>query len=134
MTSSSNDDLQALVELTNANPSVGGSFQALLIVLEQAPDSAVIIGTLSQVDAGQIANVDHRRKAAKLLRDADALQLADLWEPREPDNVVALNSNVMKPLLPGDKITFQDIGGLENVKKQVRRKIINPFQDKKALF
>jgi len=31
-------------------------------------------------------------------------------------------------------VSFDDIGGLENVKKQVRRRIINPFTGKRALF
>jgi ATP-dependent 26S proteasome regulatory subunit len=33
----------------------------------------------------------------------------------------------------GDKVTFADVGGLEHVKNQIRKKIITPFQ-KPSLF
>lgn len=131
-------EIQSVVDLAKANPRVEGTFRAMLILLENAPDSAVITGALGQIDANSIESAELREQAANLLHKADAPQLAALWQPASPEpedsNVVALHGDASAAPRPPTGITFDDIGGLEDVKKQVRRKIINPFQDKKALF
>ncbi len=131
-------DIQSLLDLTIQNPKAEGSFRAALILLENAPDSSIVVDALAQIDPDTIADESLRDKAAELLIGAEATEEAARWKPQEPEaasNVYSLTKK--QTILPAKKptgITFNDIGGLEEVKKQVRRKIINPFQNKKALF
>ncbi|MCV0429038.1 MAG: ATP-binding protein [Roseibium sp.] len=110
----------------------------MLVLLEQAPDSSVIIDGLGQIEPDLISNSELRARAAILLRKADDSDLADEWhmqpEANAATNVIAIDRSAVPVTNQSAHITFDDIGGLENVKKQVRRKIINPFQNKKALF
>ena len=131
-------DIQSLLDLTIENPKAEGSFRAALILLENVPDSSIVVDALAQIDPETIADESLRDKAAELLIGAEATEEAARWKPQEPEaasNVYSLTKK--QTILPAKKptgITFNDIGGLEEVKKQVRRKIINPFQNKKALF
>ena len=132
-----NSDIQNLVDLVVRTPEIEGSFKALLILLDNAPDSSVIADALAQIEPEKIASEEQKAEAARLLDKADAPQLAGAWRPRPAtaDNVIALSPETTLPTArPGTAISFEDIGGLEEVKRQVRRKIINPFQNKKALF
>lgn len=135
-------EIQSLIDLHADNPQAEGMFRAVLVLLADAPDSSIVRDALAQIDPGTVASPDLRAKAAELLTGADAAELAERWSPAPPDpvasNVVPLAGARPDPASdparkPGG-IGFDDIGGLEDVKKQVRRKIINPFQNKKALF
>jgi SpoVK/Ycf46/Vps4 family AAA+-type ATPase len=129
-------DIQAVVDLAKANPAMEGLFHALLVVLENAPDSTIISEALAQVDPTQCRNADYRQRAANLLVKSNRPELARAWLPQEaqvaaPSNVVSLRpaaAEPLKPLVMGEAVSFADIGGLEPVKDQVRRKIIKPFQ------
>ncbi|GLH76817.1 hypothetical protein SSBR45G_17250 [Bradyrhizobium sp. SSBR45G] len=125
-------DVQSVVDMTKAHPGVDGLFHALLVVLENAPDGAIIAAALTQVDPGQCQNPQHRRRAAELLDRSDNPDLARQWRIAEtasfPDNVIPLHDGAAASPAAGDAISFADIGGLEPVKDQVRRKIIKPFQ------
>ncbi len=139
MSSTLNDELRPLIDLAIKNPETKASFKAILIVLEQAPDSQIIIETLDQINPKDVGDLDLCNKAADLLIRADAGEKAGLWrtivDSAFPENVVPITENThTNQLKPQPHITFESIGGLENVKKQIRRKIINPFQGKKALF
>ncbi len=129
-------ETQTLVDLVVREPSSEGAFRALLILLQNSPDSSVISGALAQIEPASIGSAALRDEAVELLRKADAAELLSVWSPARPaySNVVALTQSA--PPVNGfhKSITFKDIGGLEDVKKQVRRKIINPFQNKRALF
>lgn len=128
-------ELTELKTLTSANPGVDGMLQAMLVLLEDAADSAVIVGALDGLDARTYSNDGLRRKAADLLSHAGRPELAASWRPEEPPepgatNVVALTPGAgAAPAYQAGAggIGFEDIGGLEKVKAQVRRKIINPF-------
>ena len=125
-------DVQSVVELAKANPAMEGLFQALLLLLENAPDSSIVAEALTQIDPAACANAEHRQKAAELLMRGERPDLAQAWLPRPEappaDNVVSLWGATPQRATPGDSLTFADIGGLEPVKEQVRRKIIKPFQ------
>lgn len=131
-------EIQALINVMTQSPENDGVLRAVLVLLEQAPDSSVIIDGLAQIDPDQIANAELKARAATLLRKADALDLAGKWQvapqPGLPQNVVALASASLPVPEVAGQISFEDVGGLEHVKKQIRRKIINPFQNKRALF
>lgn len=141
-------EIKGLVDLVEKNPGNDAMFKALLLLLENSSDSTVIIEALEMVQPHEKFSEDNKDKAAELLRNADAEDLAKKWEPvavaAEPENY---SSNVVS-LLPkedtsnaydkkieenlnfaGKKVSFDDIGGLENVKSQIRRKIIKPFND-----
>jgi len=132
MMSRLSSDIQSVVEMTKAHPGVDGLFHALLVVLENAPDGSIISGALTQIDPNECQNPQHRRRAAELLDRSGNPNLARHWWIEEaaglPDNVVPLHERaVARPPVTGT-ITFADVGGLEQVKDQVRRKIIKPFQ------
>lgn len=134
-----NDELNELINQAIQSPHSDGCFRAILILLENSPDSRVIIDSLGKFDPTLIKNDTLRIKAADLLDNSDATEIAELWRPKNVNsvatNVVPLTEHTSnKRMLSTSDITFDDIGGLEQVKKHVRRKIINPFQNKKALF
>lgn len=132
-------EIEQIRSLALASPDVDGLMQAMLVLLENAPDSAVIVGALEDIDPALYQNERLRARIAGLLEKAGRPDLAALWvEPEEPEaalpeNVVAFSgvhadARPQPPRLPKENgISFDDIGGLENVKAQVRRKIINPF-------
>ena len=130
-------DLKELKSLALAHPGVDAMLQALLVLLEDAPDSAVIVGALDKIDAAAYSSAPLRNRAARLLENAGRPDMAADWnmpDVADPDlaNVIPLAAGgdasqpPSPPKLPGT-VGFEDIGGLENVKAQVRRKIINPF-------
>jgi len=125
-------EIQSVVEMTKAHPAVDGLFHALLVALENAPDSSIISAALSQIDPDQCQNPQNRQRAANLLARSDSPHLARHWRIEEeavlPGNVVSLRGGRLNLPDPGNAVTFADIGGLEQVKDQVRRKIIKPFQ------
>ena len=131
-----NAETQTLVDLVLKEPGSDGAFRALLILLQNSPDSSVIAGALGQIEPDSVGNADLRQDAAQLLQKADATELLPVWAPpsTEHANVFALTGAAPRFETRRTGITFGDIGGLEDVKKQVRRKIINPFQNKRALF
>ena len=124
-------DVQSVVDLAKANPAMEGLFQALLLLLENASDSSIVAEALTQIDPDSCVNAGHRQRAADLLIRGERPDLAKAWLPRPEtppaDNVVSLWGAPPRAA-PGDSLTFADIGGLEPVKEQVRRKIIKPFQ------
>ncbi|MES0869701.1 ATP-binding protein [Pseudovibrio sp. SCP19] len=138
MSQNLSEEIQPLIEIWQQNPNSVGSLRAVLILLEQSPDSGIIIETLGSIDTDQVLDQAIREKAATLLREAGSPELGEKWEPplaKVPaTNVIPLNSQDEIQQLSPKGITFNDVGGLEDVKKQVRRKIINPFQNKRALF
>ncbi len=133
------EDVNALAKLIKPDQDNQAVFRALIAVLNNVPDSSIITAGLSQISVDDIESEELRTIASKLLVKADAPQLAKLWATKKNDetlsNIVSLNghANSTSPRF-ATSITFDDIGGLEDVKKQVRRKIISPFQDKKAIF
>jgi len=75
------------------------------------------------------------------LEHAKMLEVTDLVEPEKKKMKLRVISNddtdsieITRLVNPsGKKVTFSDVGGLEQVKKQIRKKIITPFQ-KPSLF
>jgi len=133
------EDVNALAKLIKPEQDNQAIFRAILALLDDAPDSSIVTAGLSQINVEYINDDELRGRAANLLHKADAPQLAGLWQidskHEKVSNVVSLDGQPQNIKQQSTKsVTFDDIGGLEDVKKQVRRKIINPFQDKKALF
>lgn len=122
-----------------------GVLAGLVALLENAPDSSMIAKGLRDVDPTTYTDSGLRIKVAGLLRDAGEADFADLWDPTVaqelPANVVDFSARHASNTISeqslggpaGPVIGFDDVGGLEKVKTQMRRRIINPFL-KKDLF
>lgn len=126
-------------------PGQVGVLLGLVALLENAPDSSMIAKGLREIDPDSYDDKAVRLKISSLLRDAEEQKFADLWDPtiarHLPVNVVDFTSRRASDQIQeqsksgpaGPAIGFDDVGGLEAVKKQMRRRIINPFL-KKELF
>jgi SpoVK/Ycf46/Vps4 family AAA+-type ATPase len=137
--------IQEMRAVVQSAPGQAGLLSGLVALLEAAPDSDLISFGLDGIDPNSYSDVKLKERIVLLLNEADAKALAVKWAPqmREnlPDNVVSLasaNDGITPPSVNsthagGETISFDDIGGLEKVKQQMRRRIINPFL-KKELF
>lgn len=119
-------------------PGVDGLLSALVALSKTLNDSALVVETFAPLDPEQCGSDDLRREIASLLTMADRPDLAERWTPGPvitADNVVAFAA-AKGDLAPtahrpsGVPVSFGSIGGLEEVKAQIRRKIINPFLNK----
>lgn len=133
-----NQSLSQLRAALDASPGVDGLLAGYVALLETAPDSALIVQALQGIDPSTYADRDLKAKVAGLLREADALEMAGAWDPVMSHLAAGGKPRTVPPTQPktkaaGPVIGFDDIGGLEDVKKQVRRRIINPFL-KQELF
>lgn len=130
------EDLQALIHLVQSSPQPDASFRALLVLLSDAPDSSNIIEAISQIDPAKIGDVNLRARAGQLLEKAGAAGLVAKWSPPVPvaSNVISIKTQDSLPTPSADRLDFNDIGGLEHVKTQIRRRIIAPFSEKAGLF
>ena len=124
----------------------GGVLAGLVALLENAPDSSMMAKGLRDIDPALYTDNALRLKVSKLLRDAEEAEFANLWDPTviQPDmprNVIDFSARQASNIIAEQKqagptgavIGFDDVGGLEKVKTQMRRRIINPFL-KKDLF
>jgi SpoVK/Ycf46/Vps4 family AAA+-type ATPase len=122
-----------------------GVLAGLVALLENAPDSSMMAKGLDGIDPALYTDNALRLKVAGLLRDAEETEFAKLWDPTTPqslpENVVSFSARKASDIIAEQKqvgpagpiIGFDDVGGLEKVKTQMRRRIINPFL-KKDLF
>ena len=138
MTASFNASVTQLRSAIDASPGVDGLLAGYVALLETAPDSALIVEAMKGIEPKTYADADLKAKVSGLLRDAGALEMAGAWDPvmghltsGGAPRAVPTTSTGSKAA--GPAIGFDDIGGLEDVKKQVRRHIIRPFL-KQELF
>lgn len=122
-----------------------GVLSGLIALLENAPDSSMMAKGLRGIDPSAYRDAAIRQKVANLLRDAEETEFADLWDPTitqaMPKNVIDFSARQASNTISEQNLTgpagavigFDDVGGLEKVKTQMRRRIINPFL-KKDLF
>ena len=142
------DDLHDLLDACRARPSSTILQHALL----QAITGGAPPEVLDHFAAADPTPHDeaHRERIANLLMEAGRDQAAARWSPREADpepealprgaailRLVRTTGEDSAAALPPEasrlQICFSDVGGLENVKQQIRRKIIAPFE-KPGLF
>lgn len=132
-----NDSVQQLKAAVLTAPGQGGLLAGYAALVETASDSGLIVAAFDGIDPDAYADDDLRRKISGMLRDAGALEFAGHWDPTmsrlskggAPTTVPAAGGMKAK----GKSLSFDDVGGLEDVKKQVRRRIISPFL-KQELF
>ncbi|RKQ71663.1 ATPase family protein associated with various cellular activities (AAA) [Litorimonas taeanensis] len=137
--------IQQMRAVVISTPGQAGLLSGLVALLDNAPDSALIIEGLKDVNPKDYSDTRLRERISELLKEAGDNDMAALWENTSnddlPSNVISLASasnDISAPKLentrPGqNSLCFDDIGGLEKVKQQMRRRIINPFL-KKELF
>lgn len=131
------------LEACRAKPGSVALQRALLDALDGPAPVAVVdfFATLDPADG----DLTHRQRVAAFLTEAGRNEAAAAWLPRvarpveaaAPANVVSLFGDQSAPTGPlldeRSRIGFADIGGLDEVKGQIRRKIIAPFE-KPGLF
>lgn len=138
--SSAIDDI---FEACRARPQSAALHGALLDALTGSAPPAVVEFFAGLDPAEQ--DDGHRRRIAEFLREAGMDSAAETWAPQAvqpvkveaPANVVSLFANQTAstgPLIAErTDVSFSDVGGLDDVKQQIRRKIITPFE-KPGLF
>lgn len=133
-------EIEQLAALARQMPGNAGMLRALIVLLDRAPDSSLVSQAVEGLSPGAYDD-DLRDEVADALETADAQPLAALWRPAPPEpapsgNVIAFvrdgTADGMEPPAAPVRpaIGFDDVGGLENVKRQIRRKIIAPFTNK----
>jgi SpoVK/Ycf46/Vps4 family AAA+-type ATPase len=145
------NDQKDLLEACRARPASSALQRALLDSLA-GPCPPEILEHFAAADPSP-HDERHRARVARLLTEAGRDDAADRWlgrepEPEpEPDDDSAGGAVVLRlvrttkeaepedvqRVIPRLTIGFADVGGLDNVKQQIRRKIIAPFE-KPALF
>ena len=128
-----------------ATPGQAGVLMGLLGLLENAPDQAFIKMGFMGIDPDIYHDKGLRLRISTLLRESDLPDMAETWDPsvarsftgnivdlsaRQTHNEIAAHETHKAS---GPIVTLDDVGGLEAVKTQIRRRIINPFL-KKDLF
>lgn len=134
-------DVKSLVELVRAGTGGDATFRALLILLKNSSDSSHIVEALADIDPQLIGERDLRIGAAELLEKADAYEASKVWrattEIHQTDEQPSTNIVSLRPgYAPaaeathyGQVVTFDEVGGLDKVKRQIHRKIIRPFEN-----
>lgn len=132
-----NDSVAQLRTAVLAAPGQSGLLAGYAALVETASDSGLIVAAFEGIDPDAYSDDSLRHKISGLLRDAGALEMAGHWDP----TMSRLSKGGSATAVPatggmkakGKSLSFDDVGGLEDVKKQVRRRIINPFL-KQELF
>ncbi len=134
-------EIQNLVDLVRAGTGGDATFKALLLILGNSSESGHIIDALHQIDPSSIDAVELRREAVELLARADAADAVTRWSatvdtdpdaPGSSSNIVSLHPGsapAAEATHYGQIVTFDDVGGLDKVKRQIHRKIIRPFEN-----
>ncbi len=134
-------EVQSLIDLVRAGTGGDATFAALLILLENSSDSSQITGALQQIEPARIEDAKLRLKASDLLAKADAYEASTAWRGASEQaettnsnetNIVSLHPGsapMAEATQYGQVVTFDDVGGLEKVKRQIHRKIIRPFEN-----
>jgi SpoVK/Ycf46/Vps4 family AAA+-type ATPase len=134
-------DVKSLVELVRAGTGGDATFRALLILLKNSSDSSHIVEALADIDPQLIGERDLRIGAAELLEKADAYEASKVWratteihqtDEQPSTNIVSLrpgSAPAAEATHYGQVVTFDEVGGLDKVKRQIHRKIIRPFEN-----
>ena len=134
-------DVKSLVELVRAGTGGDATFRALLILLKNSSDSSQIVEALADIDPQLIGERDLRIGAAELLEKADAYEALKVWratteihqtDEQPSTNIVSLrpgSAPAAEATHYGQVVTFDEVGGLDKVKRQIHRKIIRPFEN-----
>ncbi|HEX4196167.1 MAG TPA: ATP-binding protein [Caulobacteraceae bacterium] len=141
-------ELNDLLEACRARPASTALQRALLDSLG-GPCPAEILAHFAAADPSP-HDEGHRARVARLLTEAGRDEAADRWLGRDaepdpeageatPDAGGAVVLRLVRTakdgepastehIVPRPTIGFADVGGLDNVKQQIRRKIIAPFE------
>lgn len=135
--------IDELLAACQARPQ-SAALQAALLDAIQGPAPASVREFLAGLDPDGF-DAGHRRRIANFWGEAGLDEAARRWAPGAPQpvavagtaNVVRLFGDQKAPTGPvaseSTEVRFADIGGLDGVKQQIRRKIITPFE-KPSLF
>lgn len=139
-------DLHDLLEACVARPASAALQRALLDAIH-GPAPSEVVDHLVGVDPSSHDEA-HRERVAAFLTEAGRDEAAARWrgetlEVREAEAAASNRNSVVRLLRPAPgntqpppdagvaarpEVRFADVGGLEHVKRQIRRKIITPFE------
>lgn len=128
-------EMKELRDIITATPGSGTLMKALIAMVRVAPDSSLVKEAFRDIDPGPFDD-DICKQVAELLTNAEEHAQARAWTDSmtEAQQRASADSNVVdfgtrehigRPISTG--ISFDDVGGLEGLKAQMRRKIIKPF-------
>ncbi len=136
-------EIASLVGLCNDQPENEGLFDALLSLLQNASDSAIVVEALKSLPREALMQHEAScRRAAELLELADEPVYARNWygesKPEdesllEATNVVFIDREAEEAVVSvepeaADVVKMDDIAGLQDLKKQIYRKIVKPLE------
>lgn len=126
-----------------------GAPQSALAWLDEESPAALLLRARALADLGRAEDglAAYRKAVAgnsaledhALLAQLEGMRVIEKAGGRPPRVTVLANDDTRQDEVarllepPGERVTFADIGGLEDIKEQIRRKIILPFQ-KPSLF
>ena len=126
-------EMKELREVVLAAPGNGTFLAALLAMVRLAPDSALVRDAFQGIDPAPFEQ-GVRDDIAEVLHDAGEGDMARLWQGQREatgaTNVFSFQSGEALAVPAGTGVSFADVGGLEPLKAQMRRKIIKPFMNK----
>ena len=140
-------EIQSLVALCKADPENEGLFDALLALLENASDGSIIEEALSALPREKLkVHTSSYQRASELLKLTNSSNLASQWSVEtasqhntsdtEPAaNVISLHgdtedsASTILDIETEPSITMDDIAGLQDLKNQIYRKIVRPFEN-----
>ena len=140
-------EIQSLVALCQAQPEHEGLFEALLALLENASDSSIISAALSALPREKLtAHPSSCQRAGDLLKRAGDHDSAVQWLAgasnihdaeglQTATNVIPFGASErsegsgLADIKSEAAVSMDDIAGLQDVKKQIYRKIVKPFEN-----
>lgn len=140
-------EIHSLVTLCQAHPEQEGLFDALLALLDNASDSSIISEALSALPREKLtAQAASCQRAGDLLKRANDHDSAAQWLAgasnihdaeglQTATNVIPFGSGErgegcgLADIKSEAAVSMDDIAGLQDVKKQIYRKIVKPFEN-----
>jgi AAA+ superfamily predicted ATPase len=135
MSDSRDDEFGALVQACRSHPGSAALLRTLLVEATRGGHVATAIDYLGTLDPFTQKDETVRQEVGKFLIEAGAPQLATAWHA--PPVVVSLAAHRPIPSRestpPPVPTAFADVGGLEDAKRQIHRRIIAP-RERPGLF
>lgn len=134
------EDVQSLVDLCLEHPENNGALKAVLVLMEKASDSKIILEALGMLSPFHHVDDETLKQITLLLERAGATDISERWLPsakkiKQPVTKLSVIDGSTDQAVediqfraPKPAINLEDIAGLHDVKVQIKRKIIRPFE------
>jgi SpoVK/Ycf46/Vps4 family AAA+-type ATPase len=128
-------EFASLVEACKAHPASAILLRTLLTEATRGGHVSEAVNFLTTLDVDEQDDESLKREVGAFLAEAGAAALAAKWNAQPVVVELAKHRPVVVPeeLRQGNVITFADVGGLEEAKRQIHRRLIAP-REKPGLF